>query len=732
MGLRCLLGHDYGETRTEREREERGDELVVTVTEVEECSRCGKTRVVSENTEVTSLEHGAGGGVERPAESDDDTAVHTDRLVDSSGGPDESAGTEAGHGESVDAETGPDGLVGTEVGPDGPVDPADAHPPDDVEVVIDEAEPETQQHDDAGHTSTSPASGRESRGTGGGTEQSPEEIAGLDETPDLGGPALGDTSESERSQRRNDAEIIEDDGDDDNTATRDLGEWPESDATHPAAATDEPETGAVGPSDAAPETESRTVEPGDPTTTDDAVSVDEDTTTGDTTDVSAVADEDAEIVGGDDDTEMIGGDEDTEGVGVDEDAEIVGRDEDAEAAGADEDAEIIDADELGEVGSTSESVETDTPAETDFDTDDDAEIIDADAVTEPTDVDAVAGGAETDESPAVEESVGAAARPEPDLDEPDLDEPDRGDTGDAGGTGGDTVETSGVSSDAGGENGVGGSTAGHTGSETESTVAEPSTDSEQAASPDSQTETDDQPVVDDAEIVEGPGGEDAEIVDDTAVEESPAAREARSDIVDEVEPGGEVSPGPESEDAEIVDGDTLSGDSSTSTTVGDETPASADSGWPTHDIEDRGYDAEVGTDDDEDDVTVDGSLHPEVDPGRLGDDDTEFVESTDPDPTIRDTNGSRDGSRDPTARGVDASIGDVASEVSDVVETGSVDSGPSTTGPGVDLSTGRDDVNREYFCPSCGHAEPVGDSSLREGDNCPECMRDYIDERIVE
>ena len=222
------------------------------------------------------------------------------------------------------------------------------------------------------------------------------------------------------------------------------------------------------------------------------------------------------------------------------------------------------------------------------------------------------------------------------------------------------------------------------------------------------------------------------LVDDTAVEESPAAREARSDIVDEVEPGGEVSPGPESEDAEIVDGDTLSGDSSTSTTVGDETPASADSGWPTHDIEDRGYDAEVGTDDDEDDVTVDGSLHPEVDPERLGDDDTEFVESTDPNPTIRDTNGSRDGSRDPTARGVDASIGDVASEVSDVVETGSVDSGPSTTGPGVDLSTGRDDVNREYFCPSCGHAEPVGDSSLREGDNCPECMRDYIDERIVE
>jgi hypothetical protein len=35
MGLRCLLGHDYGETEIEREREEDGDEMVVTIREVE-------------------------------------------------------------------------------------------------------------------------------------------------------------------------------------------------------------------------------------------------------------------------------------------------------------------------------------------------------------------------------------------------------------------------------------------------------------------------------------------------------------------------------------------------------------------------------------------------------------------------------------------------------------------------------------------------------------------------
>ncbi len=56
MGLRCLLGCDFGEPEIEREREEKGDEVVITVNEVKTCSRCGKRRVVSENTEVTSLE----------------------------------------------------------------------------------------------------------------------------------------------------------------------------------------------------------------------------------------------------------------------------------------------------------------------------------------------------------------------------------------------------------------------------------------------------------------------------------------------------------------------------------------------------------------------------------------------------------------------------------------------------------------------------------------------------
>lgn len=56
MGLKCsLLGHSFGEATVEREREERGSEVVTIVREREECSRCGEERVVSENKEVTSV-----------------------------------------------------------------------------------------------------------------------------------------------------------------------------------------------------------------------------------------------------------------------------------------------------------------------------------------------------------------------------------------------------------------------------------------------------------------------------------------------------------------------------------------------------------------------------------------------------------------------------------------------------------------------------------------------------
>lgn len=57
MGLRCsLLGHEYGETTTERDREERGGEVVVVERELQHCARCGAEKVLSENTEVRTLD----------------------------------------------------------------------------------------------------------------------------------------------------------------------------------------------------------------------------------------------------------------------------------------------------------------------------------------------------------------------------------------------------------------------------------------------------------------------------------------------------------------------------------------------------------------------------------------------------------------------------------------------------------------------------------------------------
>ncbi|MFT4883857.1 MAG: hypothetical protein ACI8U4_001370 [Natronomonas sp.] len=56
MGLKCsILGHAFEPTGTETERQQQGSEVVTVVRELEECTRCGEERVVSETTEVTTV-----------------------------------------------------------------------------------------------------------------------------------------------------------------------------------------------------------------------------------------------------------------------------------------------------------------------------------------------------------------------------------------------------------------------------------------------------------------------------------------------------------------------------------------------------------------------------------------------------------------------------------------------------------------------------------------------------
>ncbi|ELZ40156.1 hypothetical protein C471_08300 [Halorubrum saccharovorum DSM 1137] len=104
MGLRCLLGHNFGEPELRREREEDGSEVVTTVTEVKTCARCGETQVVSENTEVTTMEQ----------LTDEATAAGRDTTADpapASDGPAGPDGVETGV-DSGTAGTGTAGLGG--------------------------------------------------------------------------------------------------------------------------------------------------------------------------------------------------------------------------------------------------------------------------------------------------------------------------------------------------------------------------------------------------------------------------------------------------------------------------------------------------------------------------------------------------------------------------------------------------------------------------------------------
>ncbi|MBX0295212.1 DUF7093 family protein [Haloarcula nitratireducens] len=88
MGLKCsVLGHTYGETTVEREREEQGSEVVITIQERETCERCGKTRIVSENKEVTSIETPADiagdmvdDGDESEPAADEESAASSDAI----------------------------------------------------------------------------------------------------------------------------------------------------------------------------------------------------------------------------------------------------------------------------------------------------------------------------------------------------------------------------------------------------------------------------------------------------------------------------------------------------------------------------------------------------------------------------------------------------------------------------------------------------------------------------
>ena len=185
MSLKCsILGHRFDETAVERDRQEDGSEVVITITELETCTRCGETRVVSENKEVRTLEtpEDAGSEVAGGDAAGAKTATGTDTTDESPGGA-----------ESADA-------VADEAGVEDPTDPA----ADDGEIL-----------------------------GAGGDDGDASDDGGVADDAGAGG---GEPDKNEDEEVTDDAVII----DGDTGTERDPGEWPddaESDATAAGAGT---------------------------------------------------------------------------------------------------------------------------------------------------------------------------------------------------------------------------------------------------------------------------------------------------------------------------------------------------------------------------------------------------------------------------------------------------------------------------------------------------------------
>lgn len=142
MGLKCsLFGHTFDERDTVRERESKGSEVVTVVKDVERCTECDATRVVSTNKEVVSVagataDGGVSSGPDLRTPGDGGDAFETPAQLESATGP---AGSEAPTG-TADESGGVGGFVDRTDASAETDDPAPDALPDDegVELVTDE------------------------------------------------------------------------------------------------------------------------------------------------------------------------------------------------------------------------------------------------------------------------------------------------------------------------------------------------------------------------------------------------------------------------------------------------------------------------------------------------------------------------------------------------------------------------------------------------------------------
>ena len=216
MSIKCsLLGHSFGETTVEREREEEGTEVVITITEMETCSRCGETRVVSENKEVTAIETPSDIAGDLVDDESDAAAAEPEPEDGEFESPDDGEADDASDGwDSVDdgVETEPVDTGVGDVGGGGPDEESEPIDPsaDDAEIIDDDGDDEAESGDVEldEPTTTVDVPDAESEDAVPGDETDPEEDDGL---------ILGDEDEETTSDDREPGAWPEepDDGDDD-------------------------------------------------------------------------------------------------------------------------------------------------------------------------------------------------------------------------------------------------------------------------------------------------------------------------------------------------------------------------------------------------------------------------------------------------------------------------------------------------------------------------------------
>jgi len=210
MGIKCsVLGHAYGETTVERDREEQGSEVVITIREVETCDRCGNERVVSENKEVTSIEtpddEDGYSGDDTPDDAGADATSDDGETGDTEGETEElsAAGEELSASEIVGGAT--DTSSTDDDDEDATPSPPDGNEPDTGAEIID-AESEEPVDDDTVD----------------------EELTDPTIDPDVDDSMTDDPVATDDEDDTDDAVIIDEgDGEQVETAGRQPGEWPE-------------------------------------------------------------------------------------------------------------------------------------------------------------------------------------------------------------------------------------------------------------------------------------------------------------------------------------------------------------------------------------------------------------------------------------------------------------------------------------------------------------------------